>query len=371
MKRGLTILYIIAALCFLSGCSSNLYSNHRDMERLRPIQTFGLDGAENGVVVSVSSGAGPEQTPPLVMKAMADGIEDAITRLQDYSPKDELFYAHVEYILIGESISASGVDQLLDWVERSPSMRLDTAAFLVKGSASDAVTGSAGESTDITERLASLEREQLARGQHIYTLRQIAASMADRGYALCLAVQAYPAQGTVYTEEDGEKISLIPVGYGVLQEGKLASYLDQNESLGVQFLTEGAAGAQITVNDTVLEFFEGDIKTDGQWDDDGKLTGIQVTGTVRAGIVEQTEPEQQDIQVLEAALTDQVQQYIYSVITHAQTMGCDFLDLGYDVLKNAPKKSASLEDDWADIFPAISVTVAVDGQIARSYDLAA
>jgi spore germination protein KC len=365
----LTILYVLAATTLLSGCSSNLYSNHRDMERLRPIQTFGLDETDGGVTISISSGAGPEDTPPLVMSATASSIETAITRLQDYSPKDELFYAHVEYLLIGDTLADAGIEQLVDWVERSPAMRLDTAAFLVKGRASEAVTGAAGDSADITERLATLEREQLARGQHTYTMREIASSLADRGCALCLAVEALPAQGTVYTQDEGEQLSLIPAGYGVLQAGQLVTYLSQNESLGVQLLLDGAAGAQITVEGVVLEFYQGKAEITGQWDETGTLTGIQVSGTVQAGIVENGQGDTPDIDALENAMTAQVQQYIYDVIAHSQALGCDFLDIEYAILQDAPGHKAALDKDWDNIFPSLPVTVRTEGQIQRSYDL--
>jgi spore germination protein KC len=361
---------MLAAMTLLGGCSSNIYSSHRDMERLRPIQTFGLDEAEGGVTVSISSGAGPEDTPPLVMSATASSIEAAITRLQDYSPKDELFYAHVEYILIGDTLADSGIAQLVDWVERSPAMRLDTAAFLVKGSASEAVTGSAGETADITERLATLEREQLSRGQHTYTMREIATALADRGCALCLAVEAFPAEGTVYTQDEGEQLSLIPAGYGVLQAGQLVTYLSQNESLGVQLLLDSATGAQVTVEDTVLEFYRGQAEITGQWDQDGTLTGIQIGGTVEAGIVENGQGDTPDVEALEAALTERVQQYIYDVVTHAQALGCDFLDIEYAILQDAPGHRAALDRDWDDIFPTLAVTVQTQGQVQRSYDLA-
>jgi Ger(x)C family germination protein len=358
---------MVTAALLLSGCSSNLYSNHRDMERLRPIQTFGLDRTEEGVTVSVSSGAGPEDTPPLVMKALASSIETAIDRLQDYSPKDELFYAHVEYLLLGQSMAEQGVDNLLNWVERSPSMRLDTATFLVKGAACDAVTASAGETSDITERLASLEREQLSRGQHIYTLREIATALADRGCALCLA--ALPAQGTVYTQEDGETVSLVPAGYGVLQNGQLAAYLTQNESLGVQLLEEGATGAQLTVDETVLECFQGDAQVTGQWDEEGNLLSILVTGSVQAGVLEQSQENSPDTDALEEQFTAQLRQCLEEVITHSQEMNCDFLNLEQALLQDAPKNSAALKAHWDEVFPTVPVEILVTGQVERSYDL--
>jgi hypothetical protein len=147
------------------------------------------------------------------------------------------------------------------------------------------------------------------------------------------------------------------------------TYLSQNESLAVQLLCQGATGAQLTVEDTVLECYQGQAKVSGQWDDAGALTGILVTGTIQTGIVELGQETAPDTDQLEQALTAKIQQYIYDIITHAQAMGCDFLDLEYNILQDAPSDRQALDRDWDSIFPTLPVTVQTEGKIQRSYDL--
>ncbi len=369
LKRLLIILYVSAALVLLSGCQHrNIFSSRRDMERLRPVQTIGLDLQEEGVVVSVSSGIGPENAPPLVMKCAASGIETAIERLQDYSPEDELFYAHVQYILLGETMAADTILPLLDWVERSPSMRTGTSIFIVKGNADTAITAATGEQTDITERLASLEREALVRGQHIYTLREVASSLAERSCALCLAVRAFPPDNTIYTETK-QTAAIVPDGYAVLQNGAVAAYLSQNETLGAELLTGSAVGAQFTVDGNVLELFEGSAQASGQWDDDGTLTGIYVCGELKAGVRERERDGEEDLDTLQNDFRLSALRFLEDVIARSQELDCDFLNLEAAVMKNMPGHKASEPEDWADIFPTLPVTVVVEGEISRNYDL--
>ena len=84
MRRAALLLYIVAPLLVLSGCQGgNLFSSHRDMERLRPVQTLGLDRAGDGVLLSVSTGIGPDDAPALVMSAAGENVEAAIDRVQD------------------------------------------------------------------------------------------------------------------------------------------------------------------------------------------------------------------------------------------------------------------------------------------------
>ena len=369
MKKLLLLLYILPATLLLAGCrGGNIFSCRRDMERLRPVQTLGLDRAGTGVTLSVSTGIGPDDEPALVMKTDAPGIETAITRLQDYSPEDELFYAHVRYILLGEDLSGESVLPLLDWVERSPAMRMDTPILLVKGSAAQAVAGTAGESTDITERLASLQREELSRGQHIYTLREIASSLLERGSALCLAVKTVPGEGTVITDSEAQADAVLPAGYAVLtgEEGTLTAYLTDDETLGAQLLSGPVTGAHISVNGSVLEIVGGSARAKGLWDENGGLSGILLCAELDAGVLERQEGRRGE---LEEAFRRAVEGCLTDAVARSQAMGCDYLDLERAVLDSmsARRQYGGL---WSELFPTLPVFTAVEARIDRSYDLA-
>ncbi len=361
------ILYVSATLALLSGCQRNIMSSRQNMERLRPIQTIGLDRQGDGVVMSISSGIGPDDDPPLVMKCAASGFESAITRLQDYSPEDELFYAHVQYILLGETIAGDSIMPLLDWVERSPTMRTGTELFVVKGNADVAVTATTGEDTDITERLADLEREESRLGQHVFTLREVAASMTERGCALCLALQAYPSTNTILTDSKASA-AIVPVGYAVLQEGVLTAYLSQDETLGAQLIAGEAVGSQFIVDENMLELLECGTDVSGQWEG-GRLTGISVRCELKAGIREQEKGGEEDLQALQGDFQASVLHCLEGVIARSQELGCDFLDLEGFVLESAPGHRLPDSEKWTNIFPSLPVTVEVKGEISRSYDL--
>lgn len=368
MKRRLfIILYIIALLPLISGCAGSLRSSRRDMERLRPIRTISLDRAEDGVVMGVSSGIGPEGSPPLVMKCEATGIEPAISRLQSFSPEDELFYAHVRYILFGESMADRSVLPLLDWVERSPAMRMDTAMILVRGSAADALTDATGEATDITERLASLEREELARGQHIYSLREIASSLFERGSALCLVIRSEPSDGVIFTESEASA-AVIPEGYAVLRDGLPAEYLTAEETMGTELLAGGVNGALAVIDGNVLEISSPGAEASGLWDEDGALTGVLIRCRLEAGVLEREEGGEEDMDTLEKDFSDAAARWLEAAAARSQALGCDFLDLEGKLMKNRPRRGAP-QGDFESLLPGLSVSVSVEAQIDRSYDL--
>ena len=365
MKRMLLLLYILL-LSLLSGCGGSLFSSRRDMEHLRPIQTISFDRSGDGVVMGVSSGIGPNGYAPLVMKCASAGIEPAIARLQSYSPEDELFYAHVRFILLGESMADGSLAPLLDWVERSPSMRMDAAMILVNGSASGALTDATGETTDITERLASLEREEHAHGQHIYSLREVASSLLERGGALCLAIRSEPSDDVIYTESEAAA-AVVPQGYAVLREGKPAVYLTAEESLGAELLEGSVNGALAIVDGVVLELFSDGAEVSGLWNETGELTGLLICCELEAGILERSDGASSDPEKIGDDLSSDAESWLAASVSRSQEMGCDYLDLRGSVLKNAPLRFGP--DDFSAVFSDLPVTVSVHGAVNRSYDL--
>ena len=366
MKRIVLLPYILSISLLTSGCADGLHSSRRDMERLRPIQTISLDRAEDGVVMGVSSGIGPEGSPPLVMKCEASGIEPAVSRLQSYSPEDELFYAHVRYILLGESMAERSIVPLLDWVERSPAMRIDTAMILVRGSAADALTDATGETNDITERLASLEREESARGQHIYSLREIAASLLERGGALCLAVRSTPSEGVIFTESEASA-AIVPEGYAVLREGREAEYLTAEETLGTELMEGGVNGALAVIDGNVLDIVSSGAEVSGLWDGDGALTGVLIRCRLRGGILERGEDGETDTETLEKDLSAAAEQWLSSAVARSQLLACDYLDLRGALGRSKPGRADM--GTFTAVFPSLSVTVYAEAEIDRSYDL--
>ncbi len=358
-------MYIL--LC-LTGCSGeSLFAGRQDLERLLPIQTLGIDTAGGGVELSVSSGIDPDEDPPLVLRTTASSIETAIQRLQEYSPRDELYYAHVQYILLGQEAAETDLEPILRWEARGPDMRMGTAMFVVKGSAAQALISASGGVSDVTEQLASLEREIRLDRRHIYSIREIAASLAEEGCALCLAIEAASSQGTVYTD-DTPGTALLPAGYAVFRDESLAGYLSQEESLGVDLLAGSIAGIRGTVEENTLELVGGSVGVHGQWGEAGDLEGLTIQGSLQAGILEQEDGGETDPDKLDQALGEAAGQWLSGVIARAQSLGCDFLGLRSAAGRESP--GGVTPDSWEDIFPVLSITIEIDGEVDRSYDLA-
>ena len=368
MKRLLTILYIVLPLLFLSGCGWSLESDRHDVERLLLIQTVGLDSQGTGMKMSVSSGLGEEERPALVMSAPAASIEEAIARLQTFSPENQLFYAHVQYLLLGTEAARSHLASIIDWVDRNPTLRMDTNMIIVKGRAEDAVVNASQQSTDITERLASLDRESRSTGWTVYTLREVAAALGSGQGALCLAVRTVPTEGEVFTEEK-QGDAVIPIGYAVLSTDGLAGFLSANESMGAELITGDATGILVAVEGNTLEILENDVEIEGVRSADGTPEGISIRCTLKTGLLEKSPDGDPDPDALDKALSETAAAWLAGAVRQAQTLGCDFLDLK-DAVLSTQKDQDRLGSSWEDILSGLDLDVTVDGKVDRRYDLA-
>lgn len=202
MKRSLRLGAALAALALLSGCSSLLHP--RQVEDLQLIQTIGFDGGVGDVTVSVSSGEASEDAVSAQLAARGASIQTAVQRLQDFSPREELFFAHIRYAVVGEACARGGITPVLDYFERSTQTQLSVPLFVVKGESAYALVAAPGGEDEITAALSSLEADTERLGSaHCFTALEIASRLNRSGAALACAIAPAAPEGSVPAAEDG------------------------------------------------------------------------------------------------------------------------------------------------------------------------
>lgn len=326
MKR-LGILFILFAFASLAGgCQGSIYSNYRDVERLRPVQTLGIDASAGTVTVAVAAGEGQGEAPPSVLKQSAESVEAALVQLQNAFPEAQPYYAHVQYILLGSEAATAGMDAWLDWIERSPSLRLDAAIYIVRGSASELMLSAAAEHGGTSEKLASLDSELRELGEGVVvSVRSLAAALAANGTGLCSAVEAVDEADDIRFDDSA---AIQPAGFAVFQNGALCAFIEQDDAAGVLLLLGQTGGARLTVKtdsgiaavrlgcaSTNVEFAEG---------------RAAVHCDVEAVLVEAAASP--DIDALNAAIAAALTEQAERVVALEASLGCDFLDIlqGHD-----------------------------------------
>ena len=148
MKRFFRLSAALAALALLSGCASLLHP--RQVEDLQLIQTIGFDGGIGDMTVSVSSGEASEDAVSAQLAARGASIQTAVQRLQDFSPREELFFAHIRYAAVGEDCARGGITPILDYFERGMQTQLSVPLFVVKGDSAYTLIAANGGENEIT-----------------------------------------------------------------------------------------------------------------------------------------------------------------------------------------------------------------------------
>ena len=378
MTKKLTAAVLALSLLALSGCSGgSIYSNYREIEQLVVIQTMGFDEAASGVGLSISSGntggaggsgeKGSQPQSTLRMSAEAKSLHVAQETIQDYSPGEQLFFGHVNYIVLGRSALDAGVEKYFDYIERDASFRLAVPIFAVAdGDASELVLGTGSSDYDATNALRSIERSLELRGDcYIFSAAQIAANMDANGAALICAVRCADAKESDYEAEEGERTAL-PDGYIIIYKGKTAGHIPFEMARGVNVIKNETGPLSVELDGATVQLDKCKCSVKPVFGG-GRLEGLKISVKADASLAELSGSV--DTAALNAALEQEIKSWVSYVIDKSVSTGCDFLQLGSSLEMQEPRSLRGMTEDFASVMPYIYYNVSVQAEISRSFDL--
>ena len=313
------------SLALLSGCAPLLHA--REVENLQLVQTVGFDGEVGNVTVSVSSGAADTDSSPVPLAAQGASIQTAMQHLQDFSAREELFFAHIRYAAVGEDAARGGIAPVLDYFERSTQTQLTVPLFIVRGGTACELTASGG---DITAMLSSLESDTERQGSaHCFTVLEIAARLNRSGAALACAVSPAEPEGSVPNAGDDAPLAL-EAGYAVLRGDTLCGFLDRGAALGADILLGFAPQASYVLSDgsggtVTVQLRAAKAKLSPR--PDGSL---DIAVRVRAGVTESSGADPADaamLALLENELSRAVKRQVTDAAEASRRLDADFLEL--------------------------------------------
>lgn len=370
---------LIAALLpvlLLAGCRSTALPYGREIENMALMRTMGVDRAQEGVEVTVSSGAqntgGDQGGRPVVLSQASGTISGALLAMQA-DGASYVFYGHVGQLLLGEELARQDVRPALDYVLRDIEMRLDTSLYLVRGQAGKAITApaQAGEgqgqgASSAADRLEAMEADaQLRSYATPRTVGEVLSELEERGasYAPALVLA------------DEEKGTLEAGGYGILKDGALAAWASDEQAYGINLL-EGQVNADVVEvalpgeEQVALRVVGAKTKVEPVMDGD-TLRGVSITCKVDANVAEgadQLNLSQGDtLAALEQVLAQVEAERIQGALDLAQELNADYLGLEKRVGLSAPWHWADIQAGW-DI-QGLELSLVVEANIQRGYDV--
>lgn len=380
-KRICYILIVSVCAQALCGCSlaGSVYENYRELEQLRLVEVMGLDADENGTVLSIAAGPGVgESSAPVLMHARGSSITGAVSALQDYAASEDLYYAHTQYLIIGGDTAETGLAHYLDYIDRSPTMRMGISMYVVRGgTAQELIEGSGGESYDVSNVLASLERDAEKRGEiYVTTCRDIVRGLSRSGAALAAALEICSMEG-ISSEAEGGGLAAIPAGYCVLRGDRAVGWLSGECAEAVGMLKNRAAALPLALPDgqggeTTVTLTGCSCSIEPVWTDAGSVC-FDIELSLKGAIVELDDPltllgsgaPEELARRMEALVLDRAQE----ALRCSQELGADFLGLGVIAQRAEPRLFAALEGGWETALRQAEARITVRAEVERSYDL--
>ena len=427
MKRYISILIIISSLLSLSGCGG-IHSNYREIQQLMVVQTMGLDREEGSIRVSMAAAAEASGSGPRRMSAAGGTVSTAIRRAYELSYEEEIFFSHVNHILVGEAAAQEDMDSFLDYLCQSPELRIDTPLYIVReGTAEQAVMEVGDGSRGISEVMQAVrEVFATASNSRVFTVADTISSLERYGSALVCAIRCEPgsestppqsgssgeteesAQGEEQgqsgenmqqgqseeearqAQETGEggsqqsqKEADTPLmagmaGYGVIRDGKLCKYLEPELSVAVGLMTGGVPISFIAVEDMdgrpcSLEVYDGSAQLNPVWAGPGELKGLELQVEVTASVMEsgpsQSSGTEEYINYLTGQLESAVSEQLSSLLQSSMQLKADFLGLAGKVERSSPENFRLMEQDFTEVLPSLELQISVSGRLSHTNDI--
>lgn len=427
MKRYISILIIISSLLSLSGCGG-IHTNYREIQQLMVVQTMGLDRKEGSIRVSMAAAAEASGSGPRRMSAAGGTVSTAIRRAYELSYEEEIFFSHVNHILVGEAAAQEDMDSFLDYLCQSPELRIDTPLYIVReGTAEQAVMEVGDGSRGISEVMQAVREVFATAGNsRVFTVADTISSLERYGSALVCAIRCEPgsestppqggssgeteesAQGEEQgqsgenmqqgqseeearqAQETGEggsqqsqKEADTPLmagmaGYGIIRDGQLCKYLEPELAVAVGLMTGSVPISSIAVEDMdgrpcSLEIYEGSARLEPVWAGPGELQGLEIRAEVTASVMEsgssRAEGTEEYINYLTGQLESAVSEQLSSLLQSSMQLKADFLGLAGKVERSSPENFRLMEQDFTEVLPSLELQISVSGRLSHTNDI--
>ena len=373
------LIALVTAIACLTGCGrSSLYTNYRDLEQIQVIQALGVDrSGPESLRLSVASGADVGGRAPTILSIREASISAAMEQLQEYAPRETLYFAHTQFLLLGEDTAKSGIAEFLDYIQRNPQMRTDVELFVVRGSTAETMITRSGDGThDAADELHALLRDlERQNGSQVFSATDVSRRLAESGAALIHAIVPAESEGVNFSGGGG--LFMLSAGYGVLRGDQLIGYILGDAAKGVELLDHKLTGGPVSVRAgenglVTLKLTGGETSIKPLWNADGSLRALQVEAKLQAAVAELENPELSAAEnftgTVAELLSARAAGWLDRVLRFSAAQNADFLGLGQQLRRMYPQRFAAMPRPWQDTLPELDFEISVKTTIEHSYD---
>ncbi|WP_199614803.1 Ger(x)C family spore germination protein [Paenibacillus alkalitolerans] len=391
MKTKWSILFVLL-LCImplLAGCW-----NRRELKELSIVAAMGVDKIPEtnkykvsfqiinpGNVAAVVAGGGPQNvTPVTVYTGTGDNLFGAIRKASQKVPR-QLFFAHLQLIVIGEPLAKQGVRDIFDFFERSHEIRLTTMVLVARGSEADSIV-------KVLTPLEKIPANNIA-GQMKMTSKlwsenikvemdQVIKALQSEGTPIISGVKIV-GEPEVGNKSSNLRQTNVPAraditGIALFKNGKLKRWLNGDEGRGALWIRNKMKSTVVDLDckdkkDAIgIEVVRSQTKVNAKVQNRKPVFHIHIReeGHVSEVRCPMDLSKVEEITKLEKQWALETKKEVMKAVKAAQREESDIFGFGEAVNRANPKAWKKMKKEWDKIFAESKVDVKVDAFIRRS-----
>lgn len=393
MKHRLFIMFfLLLAIGLLSGC----WDRH-ELQDIDIVSAIGIDDGgddiENRYRVTIQvinegqiaggqgQGGKPDLSPVTTYTTTGSTVEEALRKTAPKLPQ-ELFYPHVQLMVIGEELARKkGIQDLFDWIERDSQFRTLFPILVVRDNTAKSVLEimTSLEPIPSAKIVGGLESTQKTWGEYASTRADQVIQQLGGEAAHLTGIQL------IGDQEQGNKITNVQQispfaelqikGLAVFKKGILKKWLDEDESRGATWvnneLTKTTLNLDCEKKKKALAVDMMRSKTKIKAKIKNKKPVIHISIRSEAHISEVHCPidlgKYETFEKLEKQMEKEIKDEVMMAIEAAKKEKSDIFSFSEYINREDPKLWKEIKGKWDDeIFPETEVKVKVLSFIRRS-----
>lgn len=355
---------VLLFIFFLSGCY-----NYHELSELAITTAIGIDKGENGykVVVQViniqkkvSDSSTSGNVPDVIIyKNEDESLIEALRYIVLQSPK-KLYPSHLDILLISEEVAREGLNDIFEVFFRNPIIRKQFNVIITKGTTSEEIleTLMPGETVSSKNIVQSqkIDTRYLGTSQMI-TFENLMGMYLNPNMeitipAVILKNKKEDNNDIENIEKSNDNTEIVLNSTGVFKDNKLIGYIDDEQSIYLNYIKENVLGTLVTCGCDKGKYFTvevKDIKSGANFDNKNKKMIISVGGDgniVEMNCVIDIE-EEGEISKIEKIVNRTIEKSISDFVKESIKLYnsdiFDFLDIIY---KSDYKYYKKIKNDW-------------------------
>ncbi|MGP7818035.1 Ger(x)C family spore germination protein [Niallia sp. 01092] len=390
MKHNVIFMWLLClTTTILSGCWDS-----RELPKLNIVSAIAIDKDDEDEnryrttvqVINPPQVAGGQQggkvqaAPVITLTNSGSTLSESLRKISPMLP-GQLFFPHIQVMVISEDVAKDGIQHLFDVIERDSKFRLLFPVVIARNTSAKDILQITTQvypipSDEIDENLLSSEDEW---GEFIRTQVDQVIEGLKEGSLVVSGIQITGNKEQGNKTENLQQISpgakTEVGGLGLFTNGKLNTWLDGKTARGTTWIMN-------EMKKTVLNLDCKDMKEAISIELSRSKTKINVTiknnqpviqihvnaeGTISETLCSIDLSQQKEIKKLEKEMEKEIKEEIKNTINMAQKEKSDFLGFGEHINMKDKKTWKKIEKKWdAEVFPKTEVNINVNAFIRRT-----